>query len=792
MAEEEIPSYLLRAQSGYVEPKKAAKTEKATEAPPAPAAAPVQVPEGHTPQWRIEYPNGVSATDSITSIDRYVALKEAWLNKMLLDLATEQEHDERLLSPDARVRRPVQDHYSRRRSDIRLLFQAFNGERATLGVGRRESVKKRHVRQAQREKSRDADLWMERTLKDYQDWFPDQTRQQVKKAMDADRRAAQGGDLEAYIRLNGFTTGDENARLELDPCHHDMIACYTADLKCRSCGRYHGGELREQNPDGTLKGPTCPHCGLENCQGPLRSKMKAPRGLGKTELKAHETAMRTGMMLQRKRWPRVVVLGDNDQEADMRAEMVATIMSRPGHYYVFDRELPPSSTRPHNHACVPRPKHQKGNITFYGGTGAVRNEPVIVAYGILGLPPGYHADLFWCDDCVNYKNTFLKPGLVQPVIDAWTNVVTKSERPWTVIGWTGTPWLQNDLDALLTKEADENPDQWATLTIDCGGPEDGFRTPSPRQLPPAKLKEQYDLQERTGGMSYDRAYRMRIVDTSRVAFTSFHYYVHLMSEPSPDLGKAIEESKIPVVRGVPAGLDIPKLMAIDVGFTSGQSDKKGRSKTGMVIGGMVPEFGFLFEALEDFLTPRQVKEIPIEWCKRFGCKEIVVALGPGMEETVQHFIDAGLTVHRISETQLGDKTLRKFPIAETHNSGLVRFRSWPRPDKHGGLKVGGVSELSCLEEACLMYPLEVRDVLDAYEFWRREMWRLHGPPKAKVETLEAETEKPYNRLAAHQDAVFRSAQEEIDRRAMASQADPSQQQSQDQQAVEELFPDVAV
>ncbi|HUU85676.1 MAG TPA: hypothetical protein VM243_19430 [Phycisphaerae bacterium] len=131
-----------------------------------------------------------------------------------------------------------------------------------------------------------------------------------------------------------------------------------------------------------------------------------------------------------------------------------------------------------------------------------------------------------------------------------------------------------------------------------------------------------------------------------------------------------------------------------------------------------------------------------------------------MDWLANHYEANGMTVHRISESALGDKHFRKMPLAEVHNQGLVRFQAWPEPTGRGNEpQVRVISHAKPLDDACRMYPAETRDVLDAYEFFFLMMERLYERPNV-VDAEEPKGEaEPVNRLVAYENAIYAAAGE---------------------------------
>lgn len=708
-------------------------------------------------------------------------LKSAYLNAMLADLDREEQGDERLFSEKAGIRRAVRDYYSGRRKTIAQMQRAFDQEQRSLGMGRSTTLKQKKTREKEREASKDLNEWIKRTRDDYMALYGATSKQQARAMMRKDKKAAQNGDPFAYLRLNGYTTDDENTRLELDECHYDEIRCFAADLLCEQCGKPHCQEIRAQDQYGDLIVPICAHCKKPVTTGELkmRSWMNGPRGIGKTQVKSHGMSQRISVIRHRGHWPEAVIIGENDREARKLTAKVKTIMQRPGHRWIFDKELPGTKprSRPHHLACIPRPTGAKGQVLFYGN-----DSPVIISYGITGIPPGYHADIWWIDDAVNYKNTILKPSGIQQCNEIWDNVITKSFQPWTNLCFTGTAWRDVDLNARLRALSKEQGD-WSHLIITCGGPEDGFSTPSPKRLSSNDLKKQWDMC-RGDTVSYDRAYRMKDVSHEDIAFRDFHFYACVFNSALERELQLIRDSGAAIVSGNLRDYKGPKICAIDVGFTGPGGDTKGRSQTAIITAALYPDQGFvgLIETVSDFYSTKDVKEMPLRMCRAINCKDLICALGPGMEPLAEYWEEKGkLNVFRISETKLGNKALRKFGLADWHNSGLFRFRVWPAQESKGWTTRVS-SETLPLYDACRMSSIGtqpdhrirgrniksrhvyVPDLLDAYEFLYRHVLGTYGRPVPQdVDNAKGTPIKTQeNRFFAHQEAIFAAADKKPD------------------------------
>ncbi len=545
-----------------------------------------------------------------------------------------------------------------------------------------------------------------------------------------DLALARRGDFAAYIRLNGFDASGK--RLVVAECHKRLMAHYSSDLTCTNCGASHCQDASRQGPDAELLPVTCPACGQENCAGPRNLHVEGPRGSGKTAFAQLWLAFRLGLDLYHDIRPQALIIGANADEAAIRCVAVAMIMRRKRHTACFGKK------------ATPLAKHPKRNIVFKS------KEPALVfAYGILGVPPGMHVDYIWLDDICNQNNTMLKPSMMKKITEKYTNVVAESDLPWSVTNFIGTPWRTGDLNSFLRKFANARPESWRRLTITSGGPDDKppFWSFWPERFSPRTLEEKYDLDPR----AYRRAFMMQEVLDEEIVFKNIHFYV----QDSPDRPLTQSQKAVigrsPILRVKPHETKWPRILALDPGFTGAESNTKNRSKSGIcVFGYNLDEWRiYTFYAEEDYWAPRHLKKKVLQLCRQYRVDTLAIEKGGAQIELINWFEDRGLTVLPYNPTLYGSKELRKMPIADAVNSGQVVLRGYTPIHRRDGtqfseLTLMAVPGQSSLYEGLMIFPAELRDIVDAFEIGIRTLFDLHG--QRPVVAVELDDDMP---LAAH-------------------------------------------
>jgi hypothetical protein len=593
---------------------------------------------------------------------------------------------------------------------------------------------------------------------------------------------ARAGDFNAYMRLNGYmrsSTAKRPRRLMAAEHQKKQIRNQMAHLICKSCGKYHlqdmtpvvlPAESPEKSPlpgaspdqpiatsevavlkDGrVISGPlgstpadakvkwtlaaqrvTCPHCGQVDCAGPNNHFDHEFRGAGKTELTAHEYAYIYALMRVRGMKAEGLIIGANQDEAKKRLRLVATILRRDGNFVVFPEVRP-----------ILKSTGVGVSLRFEGD-----DEPSLYAYGIEGVPPGFHADLLWCDDVCNQTNTLMRPGLMIKIISKYNDVIEYSQQPWTVVFWSGTPWRENDLDHRMEQYASAHPLEWTYTKIACGGEEDGFRSAWPEKWPPHKLR---GLHERDP-VSYRRAMQLHRIQDADVIFKSIRYWLDAndpkLKDCPPELLKDVPQLRLIPMPGWPV------FIGVDTAYTGEDApSKKGRSKTGVCAATMDPETKNIFELYtwEGHVAAGGHVALVSPLCERFQTKDVMLEIGGALSETVERFTMAGYTVETYNlrdKVYGGSKTMRKIPVASDFNEGRAFIKGRIVYTADG--TVEGVGQWTIepdeahrnLDAHMRSYPSQQFDDLDALEISLRCLRRAFGfapamlppPPPMTVE-----------------------------------------------------------
>jgi hypothetical protein len=526
-------------------------------------------------------------------------------------------------------------------------------------------------------------------------------------------------------------------------CHKRYLQHATTFLRCKVCGRFHLGAIwpvtsldEEGRVRRWVKPVTCPHCGKKNCAGPRKSFSHCPRGTGKTELQKLVVAYFIGYCKAHGYTPECMVVCQNQDEAKKRLAMVHATMLMNGHQACFPESVP--NRKPPGVALKMKRE----------------SNAVLMAYGIDGVPPGFHGDLIWADDVCNMNNTMLKPSMMPKVIEKWENVVEYSQQPWTILAWDSTPWRENDLDHKLEMRARANIiaaltsnavlewsflyDPWADDNPIYN--EDGvqvlapFQSLWPEKWTPEALQALFEADP----IAYQRAIRLKRIADHDVAFQRFHFWVP-ESAYRKDCPPAIMQN-IPVM-GEDFWKDWPIYAAIDAGFTGADAkDKKGRSKTGVVIGAVDPVSKNIFTlwGVEEYVAAGDHLERFQGIFEQYKVRTVALEIGAALSEVVRHFEKAGYIIDRYNPSDKiygGSKEMRKMALAQDVNQGRFLFMGCPQFGK-SSWKIDGsltpqwsiwpASYHKPLVEACLVFPAEKRDLLDAMEMLCRTARKFHG------------------------------------------------------------------
>ena len=546
---------------------------------------------------------------------------------------------------------------------------------------------------------------------------------------------ARAGDFGAYLQLNGFTRSStpENPRpLVAGNCHREHWRVELADLRCKTCGEYHLQDMTPRTtagPDGKprmwVPPVTCPHCGAPDCAGPLNHFDHEFRGGGKTESTAIEFVYRISLHRVRGYKCEAMIVGANQPEAMKRLALVATIMRRDGHRLAFPEVIPYAERAPGK------------SLRVMGDS-----EPTVYAYGIEGVPPGFHGDLIWLDDVCNQNNTMMRPGMMGKIVSKFENVVEYSQQPWTVMLWTGTPWRQRDLDDKMEAYARANPTDWSVLHIACGGPEDGFTSPWPEKWPSERLKKLYAKDP----LSYRRAMQLQRIADEDIVFRQIRCWISAGDDNLRRCPPAIIDG-VPML-GNTKSLGWPIVLGLDAAFTGEDApDKRGRSLTGIVVAALDPKtkWVFILYSWEGHVAAGDHLRVVLPIAKTYGVNLLAMEIGGALSEVVERFTSAGFMVESYnprSKEYGGSKSMRKLPVAAAFNEGraflggFLGFNS--EEEVHGVWKVIPITPHLGLRDAMLSFPSQQSDVLDACEIACRVLWKYYGqeaelPAPPKVE-----------------------------------------------------------
>ena len=542
------------------------------------------------------------------------------------------------------------------------------------------------------------------------------------------------GDFNAYLAVNGYTrssTVDNPKPLQRSICHDKLIDSNTAGLRCNRCGKFH---LQSIVPEvvfdakgkSTLHVPpvTCPHCNQYDCAGPNSHFDHEPRGSGKTEIVAIQYGFEISLFRVQGHKAECMVAGANHPEAKKRLSLIHSIMCRDGHRAVFPE-------------VVPYAKAPGDAMRILGDS-----EPTVFARGIEGVPPGFHGDLIWLDDVCNQTNTLMRPGMVEKIIEKYDNVVEYSGQPWTHLFWTGTPWVEGDLDHKMERYAIDHPDEWTYLKFAGGGPEDGFKSFWPEKWSPQRLERLYHKDE----LAYRRAIQLQRILKEDILFRSIQHWVHIGDR---NLEKAPAEArKGSVVLEDPTCSDNRlwvRIIALDVAETGPLAvSKKGRSKSGfaVVAGHKYTKHVYVLYSDEDWVDPgKHLAEVnPL--AERFGTKWIAIESTGMLPEVIERFEAAGYTVEGYNpkgKEYGGSKINRKLPVAMAFNEGRAFLHgtmefSAPEPGMTPQWHVVTFHDQEVADTAMRRFPARQSDALDAIEMACRVFWSTYGtnPEEAPV------------------------------------------------------------
>lgn len=506
--------------------------------------------------------------------------------------------------------------------------------------------------------------------------------------------------------------------------HKRYLRNATAFLRCKACGKWHGGPIwpitsldENKKVRRWVEPVTCPHCGKRNCAGPRNTFNHCPRGTGKTELQKLVVAYFVGYCLANGYLPECMVVCQNESEAKKRLAMVQTAMLMPGHAACFPESVP--YLKPAGKA-----------LTLRG----IKNA-VLLAYGIEGVPTGFHGDMIWADDVCNMNNTMLKPSLMPKVIDKWNNVVIYSQQPWTFLAWDSTPWRTGDLDHELEIQARANPNEWGMLYEPWSGPnavydESGklvmapFTSLWPEKFTPEVLKALYEADP----VAYQRGIMLQRIADNEIAFQRIHYWMPQRlwkEEYTQDLMEDVSVLKDECWK------DWPKYAAIDAGFTGADAkEKKGRSKTGCIIVTIDPETKIIYTlyASQDEVAAGDHLARYDKVFQDFGVRTVALETGAALSEVIAHFERAGYFIERYNPSDKvygGSKEMRKMPLAQDVNQGMFLVMGYPQ-FKSSQWSMRPTPRQKPLVDAFLAYPAKTVDLLDAAEMACRTARKYHG------------------------------------------------------------------
>jgi hypothetical protein len=561
--------------------------------------------------------------------------------------------------------------------------------------------------------------------------------------MDSDRRAARAGNFYSYLRIAGHQ-GHSSARLMFSTTklHQHIVETAMADLMCRRCKKFH----MQDNTFFLLRGGhyqptavTCPNCGLENCAGPRRHAVEAPRGSGKSELVDCADAFRFGLSIARGRPIQGMLIGANQDEARKRLGFVKAKMQTAGHGVIFPEAIASARSR-------------AGTVAIKGGKGL----EVYTGYGILGIPPGHHVDRFRADDVCNQNNTLLKPAEMIKVWEKWANVAENSLQPWSVIDYQTTPWRAGDTTSKLRTFASANRtvvmdsplriellegNEWLWLAFAAGGAPD-FASHWPEKHTPEELRRLYSLDPR----AYERAYMMREIADAEIAFRDIQFFWQKPKDYRTISAAALAQLlRLPSVPCHPRELPWPKMVGYDPAFSG--SDKPGHSKHGFSVVMLDPEkpLAYVVYANEQYMAPEDVKEELLRLCANYGTMDVAIEDTGVVEELKQYLTSRGLNIYPYSpggKTFGGSKEFRKSPVAEAVNDGRLLLRGQAKIVESGSgiIGIGPQKFQEPLYDAMRIFPAEKRDILDALEIAVRMLWLLYGQyPVAKTSRAEAKS-----------------------------------------------------
>ena len=526
-----------------------------------------------------------------------------------------------------------------------------------------------------------------------------------------------------------------------------LVACHTADLRCRKCGAWHGqvitGVLVGPNREARLIPARCPKCGLADCAGPYRHVDIGMKGTGKTLEALLIMAYGAGRYGQVKVRPNFVVIGANITEAGDRLGVLKEFLSRPQHEFVFGQ------------ATVPLKKTQGATIRCrrWGWKGMA----VVRGYGVLGMPNGLHVHKVLWDDGCTLRTSLIFPKLGKKVTTKFFSTADQGTLPWTTVDVLGNVCVAGDLNSQLRKLAKAYPDQYTLLEAFAGGPLSNppFHSPWPEMWPPDRLRHFYRNSER----EYTRTFMGKPFMPGEVAFRRFRYWMRHDAPGMDDRQTAewVNRHGVSVLREDPRTMPMVRMMGVDPGWTGPESDRlDNMSKSGIVILALdlATHWLYTLQAMEEFIPVDKHRETILDLARHWNCAEVAIEAGKAQTEFLDWLRRQGLIVHVYGVTSKefgGSKEMRKYGVADASNDGRLMLEG--TLDFHARGAGGGPAVLRVhpsqqrLEEAAQMYPAASSDVLDAWEIATRMAWAVYGAYPA-VPSGEAGPVEDLSRLPA--------------------------------------------
>ena len=548
-------------------------------------------------------------------------------------------------------------------------------------------------------------------------------------------RAARAGDYLSYRALNGYTESSAGARwspLHTGKEHLRMIRDRTADLRCKKCGKYHcQNQTPVYDPELDIEvapAVTCPNCGLKDCAGQRFHRIAAFRGMGKSTEGRMELGYRTSLYIHRDYVPEMALVGANEDEAHKRQRLVVNVMRRPAHRVIFPR-------------AVPRPNQ---NVSFVRVQGI--DQAVIVFYGIESIPPGMHPDAWYFDDVVNEHNTFAVPAKMETVRSKMNNVVNFAMKPWSTLDWDTTVWRVDDPDHDLERESEQHPDVWTNFVSACNGPQarDGkpaWFCPWQEMFLVKVLQRLWDRDE----LAYRRSMMLERVTAQDICFQRASAYI---TDRDPLLGSCPSEflKECHVIR-YDEMLSWPHVAGWDLGFTAEDKADRKRSKTAGATLAMDParKIKYFRDILAVFIAPSEHEGLIEKKAHDFRNADIFIETDKTVTEIVERLRSRNLMVDTYNPSTLGDKKMRKFPVAADFNSGramlpgCLKCHAGSDPTNPSSWEVVLTREGAKAWNAMRVFPSRTGDVLDAIEIADRMAEQYYGgDPEPEVAEKTAE------------------------------------------------------